>query len=181
MPIPVLRVQREVLIWEYKSSSGHSPLTEKGKLLNWTKMRGIDVLFSLHSVSNCASTPRVPRSAGRLLNCVRVGTSCTGHYYVLSGVGTLTTSVHFNSIDCSFNFSHRAWLTGFLLWCERSAEIPEYFSTVKSVISALSYYHEAWWVMYFEQLWRSRKTWEIFSYKLRAVLFNFMFEVIVKL
>ena len=57
-------------------------------------MRGIDVLFSLHSVSNCAPTPRVPQSARRLLNCVRGGTSCTGHYYGLSRVGTLTTSSH---------------------------------------------------------------------------------------
>ena len=56
----------------------------------------------------------------------------------------LTTSSHFNSIDYSLHFTHRAWLTGFVLRCERSVEIPEYFSSIKSFISAQSYYHEAW-------------------------------------
>lgn len=61
----------------------------------------------------------------------------------------LTISIHFDSVDYSSNFARRAWLTGFVLCCKRSVEIPEYFSSpiFSPLLSSRSMVSDVFWAV----------------------------------
>ena len=109
-----------------------------------------------------------------------VGTSCTGHYYVLSGVGTLTTSSHLIQSIARLTFLTEHGSQVFFCGANDQQRSPNISPPSKASFkpSLIITKHGELCILSRYDVHAKR---ERYSLKLRALLFNFMFEVIVKL
>ena len=109
-----------------------------------------------------------------------VDTSCTGHYYVLSGVGTLTTSSHLIQSIARLTFLTEHGSQVFFCGANDQQRSPNISppSKASSKPSLIITKHGELCILSRYDVHAKR---ERYSLKLRALLFNFMFEVIVKL
>ena len=109
-----------------------------------------------------------------------VDRSCTGHYYVLSGVGTLTTSSHLIPSIARLTFLTEHGSQVFFCGANDQQRSPNISppSKASSKPSLIITKHGELCILSRYDVHAKR---ERYSLKLRALLFNFMFEVIVKL